>query len=177
MKKFRITPFSETAEISVSVDQETYVKLGGSADADAAAEIAKKLENAARQLAEGAVLISPESARRLAELGVGDEAAIVEHVERAVGRRGARYVYEVVLDPSLAKPLESIARFRNTTVDRIMTDVINYGVHMGWIYRVPGGRQTVVFSDEQMSELAQLLGLKPQDVNSASILDWIRRRA
>lgn len=170
MRKSLTTHSSERSGVTVPLEIPQDVIDAYDGDLD---KVRKTGIDAARNLANGGILIPPPLASRLEAVGLTDPQRIVEMAERGLGkRRDASYV-EVRIDRAIMPSLEQVAKLAGVSVDRLVSDAISYGLSQGWVYHLRKEWITLRATPEDIRRIAEAMGVKDSEVDGKAIAEFL----
>jgi hypothetical protein len=86
-----------------------------------------------RDLSKGGVMLAPEWAERIqTAIGTTDPQSIVEHVEKAVAKRGDATVVEWVVDPTQVQFYQELADSTGLSLDVQLKSTMDFAYAQGW---------------------------------------------
>lgn len=134
--------------------QEATALCGGQASPERLSVIATNL---LRQLAGGGIMIPPEWAQRVDEaIHTAEPAAIVEHVEKAVGKQGDYTTVEWLVDPTQIGFYKMQADNAGISLAMQLKAHMDYGYGNGWLGQTAPEPFKILLTPEQYRELQQL---------------------
>ncbi len=96
---------------------------------------------------------------------------VVKACLKSAAMQDGQHTFTVQVDPSLWAPLEELARWRNATVQEVLTTAANQMLQNGWIESlVPEHRVDLVEADHKM--LSDWLGTKA--FTGRQLVEWLQ---
>lgn len=127
-------------------------------------------------LAKGGVMIPPEWADRVeAALGTTDVPAIVEAIEKGVGKRGDATVVEWVVDPTQIQYYEGLAANHDLSLQRQLKATMDWGFTHGWVGAGVPEVNMLLVSPDQYRYLQQMF--EKDIVTGTDLVEALRHQA
>lgn len=125
-------------------------------------------QEAMEAIGKGAMLLPSDTAARLSDIdeSLNDPEAIVNAVEKGMGVHQGLMVAHWEIDPALHEPLRQRADVQGMTVDRLVQEMMDNAVAMGWFFDLEARVNTWFFEREKWARLQVLMGEDNPTVDS-----------
>lgn len=120
-----------------------------------------------RDLADGAMVLSPSVAARLKRDGLADQEQILAAAEKGVAMVDGRIELRWCPDPSWVTPLQAIADTLGVSVRQLFQNMLDHVISKGWIYDIRPER-ILVLTRDQVEKLEIATG--KENFNSSDIV-------